>query len=327
MAAAIPAAGTEVRPPPPAPVLHVNDSGDAVELIATLAQATALAQRAHSTALSLGLERLGQIDLPELTTPATAEDQEQLRAIAPLYLAAQLEEARLLPVVETLSALAVTGGLKADLGRAQDQVAAFWRQRNERFTERERRALFGRLFGADESGDFSRDDSRDAPLNYAFENLMIDLCESLYKLDEQSLGRGAVSPQAHVRVQMSAQSVADNLLNRVGGITAFAAEEILITIQAAVQILQQPPVQRAFGARSLWPLVQTVAQRYLESRPDTATYVTRGKSGLVILSWVADSLPLLSGGGRLLTLDHPVIGAAIEWLHASLTVREAQAGG
>lgn len=116
-------------------------------------------------------------------------------------------------------------------------------------------------------------------------------------------------------------------LQMASGMTAFAAEEILLTIQGAVQILQQPMIQRAFGARSLWPLVRTVAQRYLNIRPDTASYVTRGKSGLIILSWLADSLPLLSEGGQLLTLEHPVIGSAVEWLHASLTVREAQTGG
>ena len=116
-------------------------------------------------------------------------------------------------------------------------------------------------------------------------------------------------------------------LQMASGMTAFAAEEILLTIQNAVQILQQPMIQRAFGARSLWPLVRTVAQRYLNIRPDTASYVTRGKSGLIILSWLADSLPLLSEGGQLLTLEHPVIGSAVEWLHASLTVREAQTGG
>lgn len=323
MAAAIPAAVYEARHPH-ASSPHQPDESAA--LLATLGQATALAQRAHAFAVSLALGEYGEIDLPDLT-PATAEDQAQLRAIAPLYLAAQLEESQLLPVVETLTALAVSGGLSFDLGAAASQIEAFWRERNDRFQESERRAIFGRLFGADSLTRDSAPSSLHFSLNRDFENLMIDLCESLYKLDEESFGEMAATPQAHFRVLIAARNITDNLLTRSGGITAFAAKEILTTIQSAVQILQQQPIQRGFGVRSLWPLVRAIAGRYLQSRPNTSIYVTRGKSGLTILSWLADALPQLSEGGRLLTLDHPVIGSATEWLQASLTVREAQTGG
>src|SRR4051794_12551717 len=127
MAAAI----LEAQRPQVLSLPHVEPD-ETTHLLATLAQATSLAHRAYSSAVSLALEEYGDIDLPGLT-PATAEDQAQLRAVAPLYLAAQLEESQLLPVVETLSALAVSGGLSVDLGPAATQIEAFWRQRNERF--------------------------------------------------------------------------------------------------------------------------------------------------------------------------------------------------
>lgn len=326
MAAALSAAINEARPQSLS-LPRVAEPDKTLRLLATLTQATGLAQRAYSSAISLALAEYGDIDLPDLTPAATAEDQAQLRAVAPLYLAAQLEESQLLPVVETLSALAVSGGISIDLGPAAANIEAFWRQRNDRFQENERRGLFARLFGADDLNGSHAENSRQLSFNQAFENLMIDLCESLYKLDEQTFNDMSITPQAHFRVLMAARNVADNLLERSGGITAFAANEILTTIQSAVQILQQPSVQRAFGARSLWTLVRSFAGRYLQSSSNTTTYVTRGKSGLVILSWLADSLPQLSDGGRLLTLDHPVIGSAAEWLQASLAIREAQTGG
>jgi hypothetical protein len=184
------------------------------------------------------------------------------------------------------------------------------------------------LFGAD--GVRSLSDAQGRPVaNEAFEDLMIDLCESLYKLDEQSIGANYAGPHQQTRVLTAARNLAGNLLNKSGGMTAFAAKEILGTIQIAVQILQQPAVQHAFGARSLWTAVRAVASRYLHLDPDTSAYVTRGKSGLILLSWLADSLPRLNGGQPLVTLDHPVIGAAAEWLQASLSIHEAgaQAGG
>lgn len=322
MAAAISAAIYEARHPQNLSLPPVNEVDETTRLLASIVQATALAQRAYSTAVSLALEEYGDIDLPGLT-PATAEDQTQLRAVAPLYLAAQLEQSQLLPVVETLCALAVSGGISVDLGSAVTQIEAFWRQRNDRFHENERRGIFARLFGDDDVNGVARESS----FNREFDNLMIDLCESLYKLDEETLTGDAISPRANFRVLAAARNVADNLLSRSGGITAFAANEILATIQSAVQILQQPSVQHAFGARSLWIFVRTFAARYLHSNSNTTTYVTRGKSGLIILSWLADTLPQLSDGGRLLTLDHPVIGSAAEWLQASLTIRESQTGG
>ena len=105
--------------------------------------------------------------------------------------------------------------------------------------------------------------------------------------------------------------------------TAFAAQEILKTIQAAVRILQQPNVQHAFGARSIWTAVHAIGSRYLHLDHDTSAFVARGKSGLVLLSWLADSLPHLNDTHPLITLDHPAIGAATEWLQASLAIREA----
>ena len=108
--------------------------------------------------------------------------------------------------------------------------------------------------------------------------------------------------------------------------TPFAAKEILDTIQQSINILKQPPVQHAFGVNRLWDLVRAIGQRYQHSSPNVEDYVRRGKSGLVVLSWIADSLGALQNmGSPLVTLDHPVIAAAEEWLESSLAVREAGA--
>ena len=295
---------------------------DSAALLAALAKANALAELAHARALALALDDAGDIVLPD-ATPASADDQALIRAIAPLYLAAQLEEAALLPAVETLSGLAVSGGLPIDLGTAAALIRQFWQQRNERFHANERRAFFARLFGAD-SAETAADGGR-AQVNAGFEDLMIDLSEALYKLDEESLGANTAGPRGQARVLITARNLAENLLNKGGGMTAFAAKEILATIQSAVQILQQPDVQHAVGGHSLWTAVHAVAKRYLHIDGDSSTYVTRGKSGLIILSWLADSLPQLNQGQPLVTLDHPVIAAATEWLQASLSIREAGA--
>lgn len=306
---------------PPATIPH------AVDLLAALAQGLALAEAAHASARALALDQLGNIDLPD-ATPATADDQAQVRAIAAMYLAAQIEETGLLSTVETLSGIAVSGAVQVDLGSAAGLIETFWQQRNERFRENERRAFYTRLFG-EHPGDATASSGGRAVSNEAFENLMIDLGESLYKLDENALSADYGSPHAQNRLVVAARNLAENLLNNGGGMTAFAAHEILNTIQSAVRILQQHAVQHAFGTSSMWTAVRAIASRYLHLDRDTSSFVARGKSGLVLLSWLADVLPHINDAHPLITLDHPAIGAATEWLEASLAIREAgaQTGG
>lgn len=300
---------------------------DAVGLLAAIAHGLSLAESAHATGLSFALNELGDIELPNVA-PATKDDQAQIRAIAPLYLAAQLEETGLLSAVETLSGLAISGALRGDLGSAAQLIENFWQGRNDRFHEKERRALFVRLFGAEQPEDAAYLPAKQGA-NASFESLMIDLTESLYKLDEQSLGGRYGNIHSQNRLAIAARMLAENLLHRGGGMTAFAAKEILTTIQDAVRILQQPPVQRAFGARSMWSAVRVISTRYLRLNPEVSSLVTRGKSGLVILTWLAESLPHLNLTHPLEAPDHSVVGAAIGWLQASLSIREAvgQSGG
>lgn len=286
-------------------------------LLAALASAQELVDRARSRAVALALNAAGEIELPDFE-PATPDDQALIRAVAPLYLAAQLEEASLLPVVEALCGLAVSGGLPIARGPSADLIQAFWRGRNERFSGSERRAYFARLFGADDS-------ERGMQANAVFEDLMINLTEALYKADETAAGGTSIPLRTQARIANAARNLAHNVLEKAGRMTQFMSEEILATVQSAVQILQQPDVQRAAGGRSLWTAVRAAAGRYLQETPDTGTYVARGKSGLIVLSWLADSLPHFDEQRPWIALDHPVIESAAQWLQASLAIREAGA--
>src|SRR5688572_3949795 len=132
----------EHRPQFAVPVWQQPEPGDPAPL---LAQAAALLVQAKARSFAFSLNQWGDLELLEAVV--TADDQAQIRAMAPVYLAAQLEAAGLIPAVEVLSGLAITGGLKAQLGPAADKIASFWQLRKERFSEDERRSMFGQLFG------------------------------------------------------------------------------------------------------------------------------------------------------------------------------------
>lgn len=297
-----------------------SSRAEPISLDAALADAQALFSDAE--AASIALADLVGIDLPA-GPGGTAADQAHLRSLATLYLAAELEAALLVPAAELLAGLAASGGLPGatgDLGGAAEAVLSrFWHARHQRMTAAERRALFARLFGTE--GPTAPADARG--VNGDFEALFIDLCEALFKLDDQASDSsyGGVAQQTRLRV--AAGRLADNLLRHTGSMTMFAAGDLLATVQAALSLFKQHPLQQVLGVQSVWDAVGEVGRRYLHAEAEAEAHVARGKDGCTVLAWLADALPQLGiGSGPLTTLDNPVIAAATEWLQTSLDLGE-----
>jgi hypothetical protein len=259
-------------------------------------------------AFAVGLDELGDIDLPpSLHGPI---DQAQMRAVASLYLASELESAGVVPVVEQLSGLARGGGgLSIDLGGAAPLIADFWRNRNERATAEERAQTFARLFGG------------------TFEDLMLDLCEALYKLDELATNANYGGIAQQTRVRSAATRMLGSIVDGGGGITVFVAQEIIASLKAALAILAHPDLKGAFGARDVWGTIAGIDRMSRTKRHDPRLFVRRGRAGTTVLAWLADAAPHLENSAALLVaLDHPVIPAAVDWMEAALAIGEAGGG-
>lgn len=286
-------------PQPPAPHDGVLDGlvVDASRLVASAA------------GFALALDQIG-IDLPPLH--AARVDQAQLRAIASLYLAAELENTGLISSVETLAGLVRTGALAVDVGAATPQLVRFWQERTHRATREEREHSFDSLFGMS-AGE-------------SFIDAMLGLCEALYKMDESATNAsyGGVSQQ--MRVRSAAARVLAQLLGQAGGITVFLAQEILQSLREAIAILKQPALLAALGARDIWSAIERIDRIAHTPHNPARLYVQRGRAGMTVLAWLAEAAPLLERqSGALVQLDHPVIGAALDWMQAALAIGEADA--
>jgi hypothetical protein len=265
-----------------------------------------LAVQAYSRAQAITLDALGGLELPR--SPVTADDQAHLRALGSLYLLAQLENASLLSTVELIAGLAVSGGLQANLGPAAARLMEFWRHRNERLSPDERHSVFDRVFDSD------------------FDNLMINLCEALFKLDEGVITPGASNPLQQARVRTSAEQLAEHLLNNTNAEGVFVANDILTATRDATEILKDPHVEHAFGANTIWNTVEAILRRYRTPAPDFSSFVTRGKAGLTILAWLADVRGVPDNSAKpFVGLDNPVVPAAVAWLQASLSIEQSKA--
>ena len=260
------------------------------------------------------------VDLPPVV--GSDVDQSHLRTVPPLYLASELEQAGLIPAVELLTGLFSGGGLAADLGPATPLLIQFWRNRNQRFTASERQAFFARLFGT--AGPTLAIPSGE---NADFEDLMISLTEALYKLSPEpalaNLGLGGVGSAAAVTLQTAAAELAANLVPRSGGMASYAAGDVLTTVEQALAILKTPAVQAAFGTSSVWAAIDAINRRYQRGAFDIDSHVTRGKSGMLVLAWLAEIAPQTDNPRSFqLSPTDPVIAAATAWLQSSLTIQE-----
>lgn len=293
----------------------ITPIADAV-LVSAVSAAERLAARATAHGLAVTLDQLGDIDIPE---PAAARiDEAQLRALATLYLSADLESAGIIPSVEALAGLASTGAVTVDLGGAAPLLADWWRRRHDRVSAAERHAFFSRLFGT-APGPVSADAAR----NVQFEDRMLELCEALYKLDEIPTGDPYGGSAQQTRVRSAARNLTENLGDAGGGITAFMAGEIITALRQALAIIGHPDLRGAFAARDVWGVVAGVGRIAGVRFDPPAPYVRRGRAGMTVIAWLADVSGRLSGqGGALVAIGHPVVGSAIDWIEATLDIGE-----
>jgi hypothetical protein len=274
---------------------------DTAQLERVLALSQGLLVKVQAFALSLSIE------LPELPPEVGSEgDRANLRSVAPMYLASELEHAGLLPGVEMLAGLVVTGAINAELGPAGPQIIDFWRGRKDRLTKEERRAFFARLFGFPSETRLAGEGA----VNEEFESALMGVAVELEQVEET---RGY---RSNARLIAAASTLAANLLARSGGMAAYVSRDLISAIQHALAILKQPAVQRAVGARGPWSALRAINQRYLDSSPEVPAHVTRGRAGTEILAWIAEVVPSISA----LTSTPPpeeIITAAADWLRAT----------
>jgi hypothetical protein len=287
---------------------------------------------AEAFALQFGLSNLGAIDLPPVVD--TAADRSHLQTIASLYLAAELEAAQVVPSVELLTGVFANGGLNTNLGQTAHQLHKFWRGRQQRFTPGERQALFARLFGTASGptlvlpGPQSGQDG--AAANAPFEGLMINLAEALFQSQSGLLPGGRpILPGTYTDetpIRTAAQQLAANLLPRTGGVATLAARDLMGLLRDSIAILKQPAVQRAVRAQGVWETVRAIMQLYGRVAASVVPHVERGRSGMLMLTWLAEILPELDAPTRrLLDPQHAAVSAAAgAWLQASLSLYETQ---
>ena len=234
-----------------------------------------------------------EIMLPDLEESVDVEIvTENLHAVQAIYFTYQLEEMRMFQVVERIVELFRQGLLPLGRGAVGDYLFNYYKKAAERITESERRDLYMRVFGAP-GGNPASEPNRD------FNELWLRFVSAVSSFSRQisvdrvlrtTLPMGVSQEQ----VRKSARDLGTNLSRNGYGIAYFAATELQQSILEFRDILQNPELRNAFGARDMWQVIDQVNVNYLGGARNTHRHRTQSRAGAIIIRWIANNVQRLS---------------------------------
>ena len=248
-----------------------------------------------------------RLDFPPL--PAGSRDAaitaSALRALAALYLQANLEDAGVLAIAELL-------GRSRDQLRFIDAAAAqklepFAHPPHDAYTRPQREAIFARVFGLGGA-------TQQSAANHEFEQLLATLCVALQRCEEEFRLGGDIGSARDAALRYAASAVLFNLAPRQYGTTLLATRDIDRQLRQAIAALSDRSVLAQFRAANLWQVIRAVAA---EATPDLSRLVARGQSGMGVLTWLALVLGALNGPARVVARGDAVFTSAAQWLQAT----------
>jgi hypothetical protein len=251
-----------------------------------------LALHLNEAVQRFGAAALGVIDLPPLADERI--ESGQLRAVAALFWAREVDAAGLLEFTAALAERILQGRLPLTITTSSERLMLYHRRQRERFGPEERAALYGRVFGDEAGGD-------SMPL---FEQMVQALL---------AIGSGDHSARATAVLAVAARNLAERLSQRSAGITAFAAREILEDIKEAMALLRDREISASLGGGGLWNLLRRTSPMVLGRQVDPAPHLARARAGAQLLSWLAEVAPMLESGRLSVERGSAVLQAAANW--------------
>lgn len=255
--------------------------------------------KAHAQRASAAIRRLrsqahgrraGLARAPDGSVTLVAEN---VRAVAVLYFASALEEARFFDVTERIVDLFNQGALPSVRGASAKRLYQYWKSGSSRLTETQRRELYARAFGT-----AAGDPAGTAELNRAFDGLWMEFLSSVDGYMRTSgprttRARKSASLPDTGEVKSRARALAANLSEYGGGSIPYAARDLRDQVDQATRIVSDIRIRNAFGARDPWEVIDHVARVELGVEVNVGRHRDLAESGSTIINWLAGQSRLL----------------------------------
>jgi len=207
---------------------------------------------------------------------------DNIRAVGAIYFAYMLDEMRVFQVVERIVQLFLQGQLLLGRGQAGDALGRFARG-GERMTAQERASFYSRALGAPGGSAVAGQPNRDFLSLWMRFVVAVSMFVRQHSVD--NLLRPAMPANANVRD--AAGALAANASEYGGGTVRHAARLLSEHVRQMVDLLNEPELLQAFGARDMWQVIDQVNRNYLGGARNMARYRTQAEAGRRVLQWLA----------------------------------------
>jgi hypothetical protein len=228
------------------------------------------------------------IDLPDLNEfVETNIIAENVRVMGPMIVSAMFEELKVFQAVDKIVEQFQHGMLPIGHGKAGKLLYNYWREAPNRMSEQERRNFAAITLGVPggEPG---------AMVNREFNDLWLRFVSSVSnyvrqsEVDQMLRARipNAISQQ---QVRKAARDLASNLSLHGYGMAHYAGRELQSQITGIIDLLKDPEILGAYGARDMWQVVDQIATYDLGGARTSSRYITLATCGTIITAWLANN--------------------------------------
>jgi len=252
--------------------------------------------------------------LPDLQ-PDTDRDivADNIRAVQAIYFAYQLESMWAFQVVDRLVELFQQGLLPLGRGKAGSLLKRYARTA-DRLSAQQRQQLYSRALGVPGGT------ANDARANREFHSLWLRLVASVALFERQKDASSVLAQPLAIlaaAVWRAARGLATNA-SANGARLVGTVKRLSIDANLIRAVLQAPEVQKAFGARDMWQVIDQVASTHLGGARNVARYRKLAHAGSAILQWLAGHADALKEPAAENPFpDSALIDAVQAWLAAS----------
>src|SRR4029434_1021250 len=172
------------------------------------------------------------------------------------------------------------GQLPLGRGAAGEALQRYWRS-DARLTRRERKDLYTRTVGAP-------GDSADVQPNREFLSLWMRFLVAVSAFVRERGASDLVRPRSalDVSARRAARDLAVNLSQHGFGGANAVAERLAAEVLHVLDILGNPEVRQALGARDAWQVIDRVTRDHLGDAVNVARYRTQAEAGRRTLGWL-----------------------------------------
>ncbi len=250
----------------------------------------------HGLLNMVGLGEKGSTDIddvPFVPTIPAYDDQiarERVGAIADLYYIYQHERLGVFRAVLKMQELFRSGVVRLSDGEGALKLYQFDRKQTLRYTQRERRAAYRRVFGYTDSAP-----PKGSKPNAMFHTLFTKFTNQVSQFFQDKRVSEVIRPDgrtvtygSQAVVRRAGLDLRHNLKAASYGHVSVLRTEVMSLLSEAFEILDSPDIKNLFGSPSAWDTLEEIMKRHMSEAPIISQRGRMAVAGRDILHWLSE---------------------------------------